>query len=427
MQRVQSARSRNAPFDSKLAAPLRVAVIEPVGEGGLAHFADQYCAALAAAGPEVTLFTSSRYEFTGEERPFAVDTGIELWPVHERPRLHADRSRQFVEVSRRRLRRVFRAVRLSRALWKAAQSAAQLCPDVVQVTRSQLNPAGPFVRRSLRRRGITVVELVHEVSDREHRFSSSLSLALTRLGDRIGRLDGHIALSRVVADLMLADRSIEPDRIAIAIHGTAPIGEPDQDVVARLAEHFELDGRLLVLFFGAIRPSKGIPTLIDAVALLPHDLDVRVVVAGHPTANVDPAALVAHAERLGITDRLRFEFRYLEQVEAASLLRLASLVVLPYHSASQSGVLHHAAAQAVPVLATRVGSLDSEVRDGIDGRLVPPHDPVALASVLDEMVVDPQGLEAMGEAFRDHLMETASWEAAGRTVADAMLRWASRT
>ncbi|MEP2370991.1 glycosyltransferase [Ilumatobacter sp.] len=182
-----------------------------------------------------------------------------------------------------------------------------------------------------------------------------------------------------------------------------------------------------MLFFGAIRPSKGIPTLIDAVALLPHDLDVRVVVAGHPTANVDPAALVAHAERLGITDRLRFEFRYLEQVEAASLLRLASLVVLPYHSASQSGVLHHAAAQAVPVLATRVGSLDSEVRDGIDGRLVPPHDPVALASVLDEMVVDPQGLEAMGEAFRDHLMETASWEAAGRTVADAMLRWASRT
>lgn len=406
--------------------PLSVTVIEPAGEGGLAHFTDNYCAALSEAGAVVTLFTSSRYEFAGEHRPFAVDTGMQLWPVHERREIDVGRFARLLAVSKRRLRRVVRAVRLSNELWTAAQRAAETAPDVVQVTRSQINPAGPFIRRSLRRRGIAVVELVHEVRDREHRLASRLAPLLTRLGDRIGGYDGHIALSRGVADAMTSERSIDADRIVVVTHGTAPIAEPDPAVIARLATRFGLEDRPLVLCFGAIRPSKGVPVLVEAVGLLPDDLDVRVVVAGHPTSNIDPTALVQRAEQLGVTDRLDFEFRYLERVEVASLLELASVVVLPYLSASQSAVLHHAAAQGVPALATRVGALESEVRDGVDGRLVPPDDPAALAEALAEMLRDRGRLAKMGESIQHNLLATASWTSAGQDVITAMLTWIAR-
>lgn len=412
--------------DAGVTPQLRVVVIEPVGEGGLAHFIDNYCTALVEAGLDVTLFTSSRYEFADENRPFAVDRGMRLWPVHERRAAESGRLVNLLDLSKRRLRRLARAVRLSWELWRAAQRSAELNPDVVQVTRSQLNPAGPVVRRSLQRRGIAVVELVHEARDRERRFGSALAPLLSRIGDRIGGYDGHIALSSGVADTLTSDRLIPADRITTVAHGTSPIAASDPAVIERLSARFDLDGRPLVLCFGAIRPSKGVPILVEAVGLLPPDLDVRVVVAGHPTMNVDPAALAQRAEQLGVADRLEFEFRYLESVEVASLLELASLVVLPYLSASQSGVLHHAAAQAVPALATRVGALQTEIRDGVDGRLVPPDDPAALAATLDEMIRNPERLVEMGEALRSNLLATASWEAAGAAVSAAMINWAAR-
>jgi len=78
--------------------------------------------------------------------------------------------------------------------------------------------------------------------------------------------------------------------------------------------------------------------------------------------------------------RLREGYQSDEDVEA--LFKAADVVVLPYRSATQSGVTHVAYALGVPVITTEVGGLAETVRPGETGLVVPPADPDALAEAI---------------------------------------------
>jgi glycosyltransferase involved in cell wall biosynthesis len=81
--------------------------------------------------------------------------------------------------------------------------------------------------------------------------------------------------------------------------------------------------------------------------------------------------------------------RLLSEQEVAQLLASATVVVLPYTDATQSGVLAAAYALGTPVVATTVGSFPEFVRDGVSGLLVPPNDPEALAGAIRRVLLDP--------------------------------------
>jgi hypothetical protein len=58
---------------------MRIAVVEPIGQGGMIHYSYTLCRALQNQGVEVTLFTSSHYELSDLPHNFALDTGLRLW------------------------------------------------------------------------------------------------------------------------------------------------------------------------------------------------------------------------------------------------------------------------------------------------------------------------------------------------------------
>jgi glycosyltransferase involved in cell wall biosynthesis len=160
-----------------------------------------------------------------------------------------------------------------------------------------------------------------------------------------------------------------------------------------------------LLFFGLIREYKGLDVLIRALKELP---EVQLVVAGDP---VDPIAPVRElAQLLGVDARVDWRLRFLPESEVRDLMARAAAVVLPYYRLDSSGVLATAIGYRRPVVVTDVGSLGEIVREFGAGDVVPPHDPLALASAC-ERLLEPAALAAATRGA-DAAARALTWDAA---------------
>ena len=160
-----------------------------------------------------------------------------------------------------------------------------------------------------------------------------------------------------------------------------------------------------VLFFGGIRPSKGVPDLIEALALIPRDCSFHAVIVGYPSKQMDIPALRRRITALGLDKRVTLDPRYVGVGEVAGLMERAALVVLPYRSATQSGIAHLAFSFGRPVVATAVGGLAEVVEHENTGLLVPPEDAQALAAAIERLVTDEELRVRLGERAA-HLSQT---------------------
>lgn len=139
----------------------------------------------------------------------------------------------------------------------------------------------------------------------------------------------------------------------------------------------EGDGPLL-LFFGYVRRYKGLSYLIEAMPLIRERVPARLLVVGE--FYEDRAPYEALAARLGVAAAVRFEDRYVGNEEVESFFVASDLVILPYVSATQSGIVQIALAFDRPLVVTAVGGLPEAVAPGTTGFVVPPRDPAALAA-----------------------------------------------
>jgi glycosyltransferase involved in cell wall biosynthesis len=105
--------------------------------------------------------------------------------------------------------------------------------------------------------------------------------------------------------------------------------------------------------------------------------------------------------------------RYLSEKEAAELFHRADLVVLPYRSATGSGVISLAYHYNKPVLITRVGGLPDMVIDGETGLIVSPGSPAAMAAALS--AISRQSLAAMAASIAEHKRQF-SWDGLVQTI-----------
>ncbi|NNF03705.1 MAG: glycosyltransferase, partial [Rhodothermales bacterium] len=96
-------------------------------------------------------------------------------------------------------------------------------------------------------------------------------------------------------------------------------------------------------------------------------------------------------ERLGIRDRVTLLDRYIPDDDVSLYFSAADVVVQPYRSATQSGVVQTAFQFGRPVVVTDVGALGSAVEHDVDGLIVPPGNPSELAAAI-ERYFDEQGL-----------------------------------
>ena len=138
--------------------------------------------------------------------------------------------------------------------------------------------------------------------------------------------------------------------------------------------------RPTLLFFGFVRPYKGLIDLLDALPAVLAEVDVDLLAVGEIWG--DAAPYHDRVRALGLADRVRWVDRYVSNEEAARYFAAADLVVLPYRDATGSAVLQLAFGLGVPVVATRTGGMSEAVEDGVTGLLVAPGDVAGLSRAI---------------------------------------------
>jgi len=208
----------------------------------------------------------------------------------------------------------------------------------------------------------------------------SLTRAVFRRGDFF--VTGGAALAEAIEEIVPgAPIEIVPHpRYDLPWTGAAP---PRDEARAQLG--LPPEGPVF-LFFGLVRPYKGLGTLLDALALLPRDEPWQCVIAGEFYTPREPYD--QRVAEYGLADRVRIEDRYLPNAEVPAYFSAADVCVLPFREATQSGVAALSVALRRPVLTTRVGTLAETITEGREGWLVEPDDPAALARRMTMIIRD---------------------------------------
>jgi len=245
-------------------------------------------------------------------------------------------------------------------------------------------PCYLYLKRAFARRGIPLVFLCHNVVDHEAALYKTMLSKLVLSGAR-----GYCVQSKEEQGRL---KKLLPDA-HVVIHP-----HPLYDQFPPASVELPRRAALELLFFGLVRPYKGLDVLLEAMALVQRK-DVHLSVVGEFWK--DKETTLQRIEQLGIASRVEVVPRFVSDQEAADYFARADVVVLPYRSASGTGIIPMAYHYDKPVIATRIGGLADAVNDGATGFLVEPESPRALAAAIDRVV--PAKLSALRphiEAFK---------------------------
>lgn len=269
------------------------------------------------------------------------------------------------------------------------------------------NVCVPFIR------SFPLVTTVHDV--RYHvgdRRSSVVPQWVTDLPTRYS--SGLIVHGSGLKAQLCREFTIEPDRVFDVPHMSYSF--------YRHWERPEIEEQTNnILFFGSIWEYKGLRYLIEAEPLLAQTLDrFTITIAGKGED--------FSAYRKLMTDPGRYEIvnDFIPDESVAALFQKASVVVLPYIDASQSGVVALAFAFGRPVVATSVGSIPEMVDHGENGLVVEPRDSRALAAAITSILGDPAVRRRMSENARRKAETELSWSSVAKLHLDAYSATAER-
>lgn len=231
------------------------------------------------------------------------------------------------------------------------------------------------VRRHARERPVRVVGLVHHAGSDESAWWAN---ALTRRF--LGAVDVAWTLSEGVNERL---GELKPDlacqTLFHPLYDHFPQLLPAEEAKAKL--HLPASARVL-LYFGMIRPYKGLEVLLDAFDRLdsPADEPIHLLIAGECFGDWTPyqRLIDAHPAR----SRIQTHERFISDREVGLFFGAAEAVALPHRRASQSGVTAVALHYGKPIVASEVRGLAEYVLPGQTGELAPPDDAHALALAL---------------------------------------------
>jgi glycosyltransferase involved in cell wall biosynthesis len=216
-----------------------------------------------------------------------------------------------------------------------------------------------------------------------------------------GSMDAVIAHSEHGAARLREEVGLDPGRVRVIPHGAF-------DYLTRLPEERPLPTELedaegpVILFFGLLRPYKGLDVLLEAFAGVGG---AELWIVGNPRMDLGPL----RAKAAAASGRVRLLTRFIDEAEIPPIFRRADLVVLPYRDAEHSGVLYTGLAFGKPLVLSAVGGFPEVAATGA-ARLVPPGDATALASALGELLADAAARQRLATAAREAVAGPYAWD-----------------
>jgi glycosyltransferase involved in cell wall biosynthesis len=221
--------------------------------------------------------------------------------------------------------------------------------------------------------------------------------------------DASVSASHFNAQQVSARYGITPkvvyNGVDLKTFAAEPAGDPT--VLQRLGLAPSTPDRPALLYAGRLVRWKGVEYLVKAMPLLAPE-ETRLWIAGEGPYR---EALETLAHDLGVSERVRF-LGMVEQRDLAALYRsCAMLVATSFVNETFGMVLCEAMACGAAVVASDFGGFREVVDDGVTGLLARPQDPTDLAAKINMLLADLDRASRMGEAGRQKVSATFSWEA----------------
>jgi glycosyltransferase involved in cell wall biosynthesis len=231
------------------------------------------------------------------------------------------------------------------------------------------------------------------------------------------RADQLIVHSQHVRTLMTQQLGGANENISLMPH--IQIG---QELSSSAVEPTVEEDEQLILFYGRIWEYKGLEYLIRAEPLISARIpNMRIMIAGQGEDFSRYARMMVHPEHFIVHNE------FISEERTTEYFRRASVVVLPYIEASQSGVIPLAYSAAKPVVATTVGGLPEMVEHGRTGYLVAPRDAASLADALVRLLLDKTLRRQMGVNAKHKIELECSPETIARQTVEVYHRAATRS
>ncbi len=227
------------------------------------------------------------------------------------------------------------------------------------------------------------------------------------------RFDAVIVHSEHGRERLVRELNVDGGRVHVIPHG-AFTHLADGTGIGGPAPPVPQTDKQVVLFFGLLRPYKGLDVLLEAWRGIE---DAELWIVGMPRMDISRLHMSAPSS-------VRFVPRFVPDRELPGYFRRADLVVLPYREIEQSGVLFTALAFAKPLLLSDVGGFGELAAAGA-ARAVPPGDAVALHDALVQLLGDPAALASLAERAAAVAAGDYAWSSiAQRTLAlyESLLR-----
>ncbi|MBQ8500272.1 MAG: glycosyltransferase [Bacteroidales bacterium] len=228
-------------------------------------------------------------------------------------------------------------------------------PDVliVRYWMSYFAPSLGFITRRMKRH-CKVISIIDNVIPHEPRFFDT---PLTRYF--LTGSTGSVTLCEAVArDLLRIKPGAEHKVIPHPLYSHFGAKRTRDEAERRLGL---MPGMKNILFFGLIREYKGLDILLKAFEDLPEDY--QLIIAGEPYGSFDRYARIMDSFPESVRRRIFMELKYIKDSEVSDYFSASDLAVLPYRSATQSGISSVAYHFEIPMIVTDVGGLKETIGD----------------------------------------------------------------
>jgi len=227
----------------------------------------------------------------------------------------------------------------------------------------------------------------------------------------IRRCAAHIFVHGPMGKEQLVSQGVDSSKVSVIYHG-----ELGSFFSEALNEKSIKREERTILFFGALRPNKGVELLIPIADQIYHQFpDVKFIVAGSPDVSrgLRKSGWSARLQRIlqEMRSRPYFEVhdRFIPDEEVARFFQRASITLLPYLEATQSGVVMVAMPLGSVVIATRVGDLPYVIQDGQTGFLTD-TDLHSIIGKLSLALSHPQEAQKIGANASMWARRECNWE-----------------
>ncbi|MBI5237148.1 MAG: glycosyltransferase family 4 protein [Deltaproteobacteria bacterium] len=361
-------------------------IISPLGYTGLAYYDYSLCQSLAERGFDVELATSDRWLLGAYKNNFRLSKlfkgcsgdisktakGINYMISSLRVFLHALKGR-------------FKVVHF--------QIVELPAVDVLSMLLMKLS-------------GKRVVYTPHDiVHNKKYLLNTFLTKMLYGISDRI------VVHKKANLETLVEIFGVKPEKIRIIPHGGYEYFVDGSITKKEARKALGLDENCrIALFFGNIRPGKGIEVLIDALPMVKAKVDnFKVVIAGRPCAGITEDFLKRAIEEKGVGGLVISRLGFISDKDTQLYYIASDMVALPYTEVSESGVLRYAQTCGRPVVCSDLREFQDSVINGQTGYVFKNRDAEDLARQIIHAFSDPN-LDKTGENAKKLLEGHYSWK-----------------